>query len=193
MTLLQHSFGRIEKCYCDDNAHDVMNCDGDNGIGIEDGGNSDSENGRKNKIITSFHYHYHASIVIMTNIKPSIHNYHLLQQRLLSFDNNSSSSDSDSGDGSYSSNYTSRLVLHMIRNYSYININDHQNSSSISSSLSTSPSSTLHHQHHYDIPQLKEELLSSSSSKPYFRFVGYDSNVSIYSSMRIQEVNINDR
>ena len=210
MTLLQHSYGRIEKCHCDDNSHDLLNCDGDDGIGIEDGGgdSSDNDNGRKNKVITSFHYHYHASIVIMTNTEPSIHNYHLLEQRLLSFDNdndhtNQSSSSGDgnssSSDSSSSSYHTSRLVLHMIRNYSHINITDDQNSSSsppssLSSSTSSlssssSSSSTLHHQHHYDIPQLKEEL----SSKPHFRFVGYDTNVSIYSSMRIQEVNINDR
>ena len=192
MTLLQHSYGRIEKCHCDDNSHDLLNCDGDDGIGIEDGGgdSSDNDNGRKNKVSTSFHYHYHASIVIMTNTEPSIHNYHLLEQRLLSFDNDddhTNQSSSSSGSSSSSSsriNHTSRLVLHMIRNYSYINITDDQSSSSSSTS-----SSTFHHQHHYDILQLKEEL----SSKPHFRFVGYDSNVSIYSSMRIQEININDR
>ena len=206
MTLLQHSYGRIEKCHCDDNSHDLLNCDGDDGIGIEDGGgdSSDNDNGRKNKVITSFHYHYHASIVIMTNTEPSIHNYHLLEQRLLSFDNDDdhTNQSSSSGDGnssrsgsssSSSNNYTSRLVLHMIRNYSHINITDDQNSSSSPpsslSSSSLSSSSTLHHHHHYYIPQLKEEL----SSKPHFRFVGYDTNVSIYSSMRIQEVNINDR
>jgi len=59
MTLLQHSYGRIEKCHCDDNSHDLLNCDGDDGIGIEDGGgdSSDNDNGRKNKVSTSFHYH----------------------------------------------------------------------------------------------------------------------------------------